>query len=264
MIIYPNSRRIATNQGSLNFNGFSNNGNGLYVANNLSQFGLSQQSFTVTMWIYIPYGYQTNDTMALFNFGSSGTAGVLVNMSTYNPVQVVVYCDGNYTPGPDLAIGWNFVAYTGNGTTGIEYARSPQTAFSSVTVTNSTATGGAGTNLVCGNSVGLNNSMYVGYMSDMKLYNYPKTQAELMVESRQRQPISKRGLKSYLPLRNVGSMQNDVFNNIQWTLNGTRSNFLNSLQGSPAPEVATVRRARFLSHAAASQSHLYMTMGVGS
>jgi hypothetical protein len=133
----------------------------------------------------------------------------------------------------------------------------------SVGGTNTTNTG-AGNTIVVGNSTSFNNALAMSYLSDLCIYSYPKTTDELIVESCQRQPVSKRGLKSYLPLRNIGSMQHDVFTGVQWTINNGRSNFLNSLQGVSVPEVANVRRARFLSHIVASQSHLYMTMGVGS
>jgi hypothetical protein len=265
MILFPNARRFGWGPGSLNFNGFSNNNNALTALNSLVQFGLSQQSFTVALWLYIPLGYATSDTMTLFNFGTSGSAGSDIGLSTYSPVQVVTYQDGNYTPGPDLAIGWNFVAYTGNGTAGTLYARSPTTIFGTATMTNSTSTG-SGSTIVVGNSISLNNAMFVGYMSDVRLYNYPKTQNELMRESLQRQPYSMRGLKSYLPLRNVGSMQNDVFTRYQWTINGTKTNFLNSLQGSQVPEVTAVRRAKFLGSSGPPPTSKLsmMMMGVGS
>jgi hypothetical protein len=264
MIIYPNSRRIATNQGSLNFNGASNNGNGLSVANSLAQFGVNPQTMTVAAWMFLPFGtLSSSGPYSWFDCSSSSTSGVRLDVYINGPSEVTIYCDSNYTAGPTLSVGWNFVAYTGNGSSFSYYVRSPTGVFSTVTGTNTINTG-SGNTLVVGNSISTNNATAIVWLSDLRIYNYPKTKIELMKESMQRQPVSLRGLKSYLPLRNVGSMQNDVFNNIQWTLNGTRSNFLNSLQGPPAPEVATVRRARFLSHAAASQSHLYMTMGVGS
>lgn len=232
MLISPNADLLSPDTGCILF-GNSTGGQGLSASNALPAYALNPQSFTFCVWVHMLTA--SPDGGFFFGLGGSGLGvGAEVDGSTVFSINA----DGTGTDfGPSVVKGhWYFFAAVGSGTNLTAFVRQANGDFSSLLVTNTVSTG-SGATMVLGNSFNINFGFDNGNMSDAQFYSYPKSQAELILQSTQRQPISARGLRSYLPLRNIGNMTKDLVNGHVWTQNGTKANYKNQRNAPPVPEV---------------------------
>jgi hypothetical protein len=232
--ISPNARRLALDNGATQFGTASSQTQGYTILNSTPGYGINPQLFTMCAWIHVT---ALGSQQVFFAIGS-GSLGIAFWIDTA-PNNFLLFTDSsaNVDFGPTLAANkWYFVACVGNGSTLTGYVRQESLDFQTGTVVNTVGTG-SGYTIFVGNSTALNAALFSGSMSDFQLYNYAKTQSELQLQSLQRQPVSMRGLVSYLPLRNLGQRL-DLLTGQTWVKNGTSSLYRNARVSPPVPEVA--------------------------
>jgi hypothetical protein len=104
---------------------------------------------------------------------------------------------------------WYFVAVVGSGTTGLGYARTANGALTSVSVTGNA--GASNDQLFVGDDgvSGASSGLLTGVVAGFKAFNFAKSRAEILAESMQLDPTSRRGLVRYLPLPNARAAFSD-------------------------------------------------------
>lgn len=222
---------IVPDSGGVQFGASYFGGLGLSAPNLSSALSVNPQDFTLTLWVYIATTAPTDPTY-LFMLGN-GTNMVFLELDN-GPAQFFLGSENGGGDHGALLKGWYFVAITGLSTVLTIYFKRVNGDFTVGTTTNTTGTG-AGT-IVYGNSINFNISGPAGFLTDGLLWSYAKSERELYLQSLQRQPVSPYGLVSHVPLRNFGSMKQDLVSRVAWTVNGT--GYLNFRAKPPVPEVA--------------------------
>lgn len=234
MRISPNARRLAMDNGATQFGTAGGQTQGYSIPNGNPGYGINPQNFTVCAWVHVT----TVGTQSGFFGIGTGTIGINCFIDTA-PNEFLLFTDSANAVdfGPTLVNNkWYFFAAVGTGAVLTGYVRQEQLDFSTGTVVNTVSTG-SGTTLVCGNIWALTGGLSNGSMSDLQIYNYAKTPKELYLQSLQRQPVSMRGLVSWLPTRNIGQRHDNVTGQL-WTRNGTAANYKNARMSPPVPEVS--------------------------
>lgn len=170
---------------------------GVTMIGTVTFFPTTTQTFSVVMWYYARNSGNANNIFSKFNFGTLATAPFHIRQNAGG--AIIAYLRGSATTlaaSGSVLNQWNHLAVTWDGTNGYAYVNGGAT----ITLNVGTAVEQPNSPIEIGGSVTAANLSIDGYLSDVRIWNIARTQAQITQMYKQRLTGSETGLAAYWKL----------------------------------------------------------------
>lgn len=198
----------------------------------------TSRGFTLTIWVKTTVQFPNGTNLWQLSAPGSGNPTLQANFASSNLFSGSENNTATYTNAFAFAV-WGLYAFSwlpnGNITT-YQFLRSSWQKGSTTGATTSLVVG-ATTTLYIGNSSSVN----VGFPAQFGgvcAWGRALGQAELFAQAQQRAPVNDSALLTYLPVRDLGTVNNDEYTRQAWTKTGAMAGVL---FGPPVPEVRAAK-----------------------